>query len=255
MSDATINDTADGSISLEHVSVRYRAHEGGRRSFKQMIVSLGRRDPPLRDFLALSDVSLSISAGEVLGVIGRNGAGKSTLLSVISRILKPAVGKVTVKGQIAPLLSLGAGFDTELSGRENVYLLGALLGFSKRYVDDRYDDIVAFAELNDFIEAPIKAYSSGMLARLGFAIATSAEANILLIDEVLAVGDERFRKKCEDRMRSFRERHMTIVLVSHALPSIIEMATRVVWLDGGRIVADGEPKAVVSQYQEFMARR
>ena len=243
-------------VCLRNVSVRYHAHLGGRRSLKQLVVNLNRHNPqPVQEFWALRDVDLSIAHGEVLGVIGRNGAGKSTLLSVVSRVLKPTHGVVSIRGSLAPLLALGAGFDVELSGRENVYLLGALLGFSRKYIDDRYDDIVAFAEIRDFIEAPLKTYSSGMLARLGFAIATSAEADILLIDEVLAVGDENFRKKCEERIRNYRDRHMTILLVSHAMPTVAEMSTRVVWLDRGRVAGDGDPQTVIRAYQDFMARR
>lgn len=241
------------AIHLEHVAVRYRAHVGRRMSLKALVVSLGQHRQPVRDFWALQDVSLTVTAGEVLGVIGRNGAGKSTLLSILSRVLKPASGTVTVRGSIAPLLSLGAGFDQELTGRENVYLMGALLGYSRRFVAESFDDIVSFAELRDFIHAPIKTYSSGMQARLGFAIATAAEADILLVDEVLAVGDERFRRKCDDRMRAFRDNNTTIVLVSHTLPSVVEMCTRVIWLDRGRIVADGDARTVVEAYQAFMA--
>jgi len=252
MSDAALP-ASNTIIHLDHVTVHYRAHVGKRMSLKAMVVSLGRHRQPVRDFLALQDVNLSVAMGEVLGVIGRNGAGKSTLLSVLSRVLKPATGTVTVRGSIAPLLSLGAGFDQELTGGENIYLMGALLGYSRRYVDEHVDEIVAFAELRDFIHAPIKTYSSGMLARLGFAVATSAEADILLIDEVLAVGDERFRRKCEDRMREFRDNRTTIVLVSHTLPSVVEMCTRVIWLDKGQIVADGDAKTVVETYQAFMA--
>ena len=255
MSNLASNRISGEVVNLRNVSVRYHAHLGGRRSLKQLVVNLNKHNPqPVQEFWALRDVDLSIAHGEVLGVIGRNGAGKSTLLSVVSRVLKPTDGTVSIQGSIAPLLSLGAGFDMELSGRENVYLMGALLGFSRKYIDDRYEDIVAFAEIQDFIEAPLKTYSSGMMARLGFAIATSAEADILLVDEVLSVGDERFRQKCEDRMRSFRERHMTILLVSHAMPTVAEMATRVVWLERGRIAGNGDPHSVIHEYQNFMAR-
>jgi ABC-type polysaccharide/polyol phosphate transport system ATPase subunit len=256
MSNLANNRISGEVVSLRNVSVRYHAHLGGRRSLKQLVVNLNKHNPqPVQQFWALRDINLSIAHGEVLGVVGRNGAGKSTLLSVVSRVLKPTDGTVSIRGSIAPLLSLGAGFDNELSGRENVYLLGALLGFSKKYIDDRYEDIVGFAEIQDFIEAPLKTYSSGMMARLGFAIATSAEADILLVDEVLAVGDERFRKKCEERIRSFRDRRMTILLVSHTLPTVIEMSTRVVWLERGRVMGDGDPQTVVRAYQDFMARR
>ena len=256
MSSLSGNTISGEVVSLRDVAVRYRAHVGGRRSLKSLVVNLGKHTPqPVQQFWALSDINLSIAHGEVLGVVGRNGAGKSTLLSVVSRVLKPTRGIVKVGGSIAPLLALGAGFDVELTGRENVFLLGALLGFSKKYIAERYDDIVDFAEIQDFIDAPLRTYSSGMMARLGFSIATSAEADILLVDEVLAVGDERFRQKCEERIRRFRDRHMTILLVSHDMNKVAEMSTRIVWLERGRIAGDGDPQAVVSAYRDFMARR
>jgi ABC-2 type transport system ATP-binding protein len=255
MSESTAGAPARSVIDLHNVGVRYRTHRGKRRSLKQIVVNLGNSGAQVaQTFWALSDVNLAVQPGEILGVIGRNGAGKSTLLSVVSRVLPPTRGMVTVQGRIAPLLELGAGFDTELSGRENVYLLGALLGFRKSYIDDRFDDIVAFAELQDFIEAPLKTYSSGMSARLGFAVATSSEADILLVDEVLSVGDEAFRKKCEQRIRTFRDRHVTILLVSHVMPTIEEMATRVIWLERGQIVNDGNPAAMISKYRQSLVR-
>jgi ABC-type polysaccharide/polyol phosphate transport system ATPase subunit len=204
---------------------------------------------------ALKRIDLDIDAGEVLGVIGRNGAGKSTLLAVVSGVLEPVAGTVSVRGRIAPLLSLGAAFDNELSGRENVYLNAALLGFTRKEVDERYDEIVAFAEIPDFMEAPFKTFSSGMGARLGFAVATAADADILLVDEVLAVGDENFRRKCEDRIETFRQQHMTIMYVSHQLDTVEEMCTRCIWLEQGHIAADGKPADIVSQYRDFMAGR
>jgi ABC-type polysaccharide/polyol phosphate transport system ATPase subunit len=245
----------DYIIDLRAVSVHYRVPKGRRRSFKQFILHFGQIGQPYEDIWALRDIDLSVAPGEVMGVIGRNGAGKSTLLSVISRVLKPESGTVTVCGRIAPLLALGAGFDPELSGQENVFLNGALLGFSKRTVADRFDSIVDFAELQDFIDAPLKTYSSGMMTRLGFSIATSIEADILLVDEVLAVGDENFRKKCENRIRTFREQNMTIFMVSHDLDTVRDMCTRVIWLEKGHIEANGEPKTVIAQYRAFMAQR
>jgi ABC-type polysaccharide/polyol phosphate transport system ATPase subunit len=243
------------AIRLSGVSVQYRIPKGRkpRMSLKELTVNFGRHNQGFTEVWALKKVNLDIEAGEVVGVIGRNGAGKSTLLAVVSGVLEPVAGTVSVRGRIAPLLSLGAAFDNELSGRENVYLNAALLGFTRREVDARYDEIVAFAEIPDFMEAPFKTFSSGMGARLGFAVATAAEADILLVDEVLAVGDERFRKKCEDRIETFRQQHMTIMYVSHQLETVEKMCTRCIWLEQGQIVAEGKPADVISQYRDFMA--
>lgn len=243
------------AISLHDVSVHYRVPKGRRRSLKHLLVNLGRGGQPYEDFVALRNASLDVQFDERLGVIGQNGAGKSTLLAVISRVLKPSSGTVTVRGRIAPLLALGAGFDPELSGRENIMLNAALLGYSKRQLWQTYDDIVSWAELSDFVEAPLKTYSSGMQMRLGFSIATSSDATILLVDEVLAVGDERFRKKCHDRIADFRQRGMAIVIVSHDMKVILEQCDRVIWLRQGRIEDCGDPAQVTKNYQAFMARR
>lgn len=250
--------TPPGSaIHLSGVSVQYRVPKGRKRrlSLKELTVNLGRYTQGYTDFWALKKIDLDIAEGEVVGVIGRNGAGKSTLLAVISGVLRPVGGMVSVRGRIAPLLSLGAAFDNELSGRENVYLNAALLGFTRREVDERYGDIVAFAEIPDFMEAPFKTFSSGMGARLGFAVATAADADILLVDEVLSVGDEHFRKKCEERIERFRQQHMTIMYVSHQLETVVEICTRCIWLEQGHIVADGKAADVVSRYREFVAGR
>jgi len=247
--------SADPIIDLRGVSVHYRVPKGRRRSFKQFVLHFGQIGQPYEDIWALRDIDLSVAPGEVMGVIGRNGAGKSTLLSVISRVLKPESGTVKVCGRIAPLLALGAGFDPELSGQENIFLNGALLGFTKQAVQERLASIVEFAELQDFIDAPLKTYSAGMMTRLGFSIATSIEADILLVDEVLAVGDENFRRKCENRIRTFRDQHMTIFMVSHDLQTVQDMCTRVIWLEKGRIAASGDPHTVIEQYHDFMAQR
>jgi ABC-2 type transport system ATP-binding protein len=244
-------------VKLSGVSVQYRVPLGKRKrlSLKEIVVQFGHNSRKYSDFFALRDVDLQVQPGEIVGVIGRNGAGKSTLLAVISGVIKPIAGVVTVCGHVAPLLSLGAAFDMELTGRENIYLNAALLGFTRKETDERYDSIVAFSEIQEFIEAPYKTFSSGMGARLGFAVATAAEADVLLVDEVLAVGDVRFRKKCEERIARFRERKMTILYVSHDMETVQEMCTRVIWLERGRIVEDGGPDVVVPHYLEFMERR
>ena len=245
------------AIRLRNISVQYHIPTGHKKrlSMKEITVSLGRNKRAYSDFWALRDVDLTIRSGEIVGVIGRNGAGKSTMLAVVSGVLKPIRGSVEVSGRIAPLLSMGAAFDMELTGRENIYLNAAMLGFSRAEVDQRYDEILAFAELQNFIDAPYKTFSSGMGARLGFSVATSADADIMLVDEILAVGDEHFRRKCEERIASFRQRKVTILYVSHDLKTIQEMCTRTIWLDQGQIVADGAPDDVVAEYMGFMARR
>jgi ABC-type polysaccharide/polyol phosphate transport system ATPase subunit len=179
-----------------------------------------------------------------------NGAGKSTLLKVVARVLRPTIGRVIVRGRVAPLLELGAGFHQELTGQENIYLNGALLGFSHSEMQDKYDQIVDFAELGQFINAPIRTYSSGMYARLGFAVATASEPDVLIVDEVLSVGDEAFQKKCMARIEAFRQRGAAILLVSHSMPMIELMCQRAAWLDHGALKAIGEPLQVIQAYRE-----
>ncbi len=235
-------------IELDGVSVCYRLPKEQIISFKEYAIRwLGRRIT-YHELWALRDFSLSVQPGEVVGVIGPNGAGKSTLLKVIARVLKPTLGRVNVRGRIGPLLELSAGFDPELTGRENVYLCGALLGLSKRDVEHRFDQIVGFAELEDFIDAPLRTYSSGMMARLGFAVVTHVDADILLVDETLTVGDLEFHRKCLARIQRYREEGVAILIVSHDLKTIREMCTRVVWLARGHRQAEGAPDEVVDDY-------
>lgn len=235
-------------VSLEEVSVCYRLPKEYIPSFKEFAIRwLGRR-VAYHEHWGLRDLSLSVSPGEVVGVIGPNGAGKSTLLKVIARVLKPTQGRVRVTGRIGPLIELNAGFDSELTGRENVYLNGAILGLTRRDIDRRFDSIVAFAELEEFIDAPVRTYSSGMLARLGFACVTDSDADILLVDEVLAVGDEAFAHKCLERIRRYREAGAAILLVTHDMNTVRAMCTRAVWLAKGRKQAEGEPNTVVDRY-------
>jgi ABC-type polysaccharide/polyol phosphate transport system ATPase subunit len=205
------------------------------------------------EFWALRDVNLDIDSGEALGIIGPNGAGKSTLLKVIARVLRPTTGRVWVKGRVAPLLEIGAGFHPELTGRENVYLNATLLGHSRPDIDQRLEAIVDFAELWDFIEAPVRTYSTGMVTRLGFAVAAAWEPEILLLDEVLAVGDERFQKKCMERMEEFRRSRKTIIFVSHNLEAVQAICGRACLLSRGRIVEAGDVGRVRDAYAEWVA--
>jgi ABC-type polysaccharide/polyol phosphate transport system ATPase subunit len=243
------------AIELSGVGVRYRLPHGNTRSIKELALLWLRRRTVFDELWALRDVGLSVSRGERLGVIGRNGAGKSTLLQVIARVLAPTTGVVNVRGRVAPLLLLGAGFDPELTGRENVFLNGALLGMRRAEIRARFESIVDFAELHEFVDVPLRAYSSGMAARLGFAVATAAELDVLLLDEVLSVGDEAFEAKCLARMRQFAERGTTMVLVTHDTDDIVEHCTRAIWLQTGQLQADGDPAEVVEVYRQSLVER
>jgi lipopolysaccharide transport system ATP-binding protein len=207
--------------------------------------------PVNEEFWALRDVNFGIYAGEAVGIIGENGSGKSTTLKLISRILEPTSGSVSVRGKVSALLELGTGFHPDLTGRENIFLNGSLLGVPRKEMQQRYESIVDFAELHEFIDTPIKHYSSGMVMRLGFAVAISVNPDILLTDEVLAVGDEAFQRKCLDYIAGLRRRGVTIVFVSHALDAVRSLCRRVIWLDRGRIVADGPSGEVIDRYLAF----
>jgi ABC-type polysaccharide/polyol phosphate transport system ATPase subunit len=204
------------------------------------------------DLLALHQVSLRVKKGEVFGLVGANGAGKTTLLRLVARVMRPTSGRVIVRGRVAPLLAMGAGFHPELTGRENVYLNGTLLGYTRRQVDEFFDWIVDFAELRDFIAAPIRTYSSGMMARLGFAVATAQMPDILIVDEVLSVGDIAFQEKCNARIKEFREQGSSILLVSHDMGSIKNLCGRAAWLNHGEIVHVGPTEDVVQKFEEYM---
>jgi ABC-2 type transport system ATP-binding protein len=232
------------AIEVEDVSKRFRIYREKPTSLKQRVLAGRIR---AEDFWALRDVSFDVPEGETLGLIGHNGSGKSTLLKVIAGILRPSKGVVRQRGRIASLLELGAGFHPELTGRENVYLNASFLGLSGRETDRVYDDIVAFAELEDFMATAVKFYSSGMLVRLGFACAVHVDPDVLLIDEVLAVGDESFQARCLDRVRGFQRDGRTIVLVSHALDQVRSLCDRAVMLDHGRVRTSGDPDEVVRQ--------
>jgi ABC-type polysaccharide/polyol phosphate transport system ATPase subunit len=238
------------TIRLENVGVCYRAPSERIPSIKEYTIRWLQGRIKHREFWALQEVSLSVLRGETMGLIGHNGAGKSTLLKLIARVLRPTSGRVVVYGNVAPLLEFGAGFHPDLTGRENIYLNGAMLGFTHREMDEKFDRIVDFAELWEFIEAPIRTYSSGMTARLGFAVATDIKPDILIVDEALSVGDEAFQRKSGARMEEFREQGATILIVSHTMNTIEEMCHRVAWLHHGRLMALGNPAEVIQLYRQ-----
>ncbi|MBR2698716.1 MAG: ABC transporter ATP-binding protein [Clostridia bacterium] len=229
--------------------MRFRIANDRINSFKEFIVKSLRRQITYRDFYALKHVSFDVRRGEVVGLIGRNGAGKSTLLKVISGILKPTGGRVAVYGNVAPMLELGSGFDMDMTGRENIYLNGAILGYTKEFLDEKYPGIVEFSGIEDFIDVPLRNYSSGMIARLAFSIATVVQPEILIVDEVLSVGDADFRQKSLNRMMELMSGGTTVLYVSHDLKSIREMCTRVVWLDHGEVKMFGDTQAVCDAYE------
>ena len=237
------------AIRVESVSVRYRLPRERIDSIKDYVIRRVKGQLPFDEFWALKSVDLEVRKGETLGVIGPNGAGKSTLLKLIAGVQRPTTGRVWVKGRVAPLLQLGAGFDSELTGRENVFLNGTILGFRESDIARRFDRIVDFAGIRDFIDVPLRTYSSGMVARLGFAIATDVQPDVLILDEVLSVGDEDFQRKSAARIREMRANGDAIVLVSHALGSVRALCHRVAWLDHGRLCAVGPTEEIVEQYR------
>ena len=239
----------DFDIILQDVTVCYRVPGERVRSFKEYAIQLLQGKNKMRSFMALDHISLKIKAGEIFGVIGRNGAGKSTLRKVISRVLIPTGGRVITLGRVYPLLQLGAGFHPELTGRENIYLNGTLLGHSRSEIEEKYQDIVDFSEIADFINAAVRTYSSGMQARLGFAVASAWQPEILILDEVLSVGDVAFQQKCQKRMREFRDNGTTTVIVSHSPETIASLCERALWLDKGKIAALGKSDKITQIYK------
>jgi ABC-2 type transport system ATP-binding protein/lipopolysaccharide transport system ATP-binding protein len=240
----------ESTISIDSVSLSYRLAKQRIPSFKDYAIHWLKGALTYESFWALTDVSFEIARGESVGIVGRNGAGKSSLLKIIAGVLPPTKGKVRVAERIAPILELGTGFDFELTGRENIHLNALLLGWSRREIAEREEAIVEFAELGQFIDAPLRAYSTGMFARLGFAIATAWHPDILILDEVFAAGDAAFTLKCEERIREFRKAGVTILLVSHAAYLVTETCDRCLWLDKGKLRADGPSVDVVRQYYD-----
>jgi ABC-type polysaccharide/polyol phosphate transport system ATPase subunit len=242
------------AVEIEALSVRYRVPFEVIVSLKEYAIRKVQRRIQENELLALDDVNLTVQRGERIGVIGPNGAGKSTLFKVIARVRRPSSGRVVVRGKVAPLLELGFGFHGELSGRENIILLGTLMGFSRREMLARTPGIAEFSELGPFLDSAIRTYSTGMSARLAFSVATDVDPDILLVDETLSVGDERFAAKCKLRMANFRERGKTILLVSHSLSDIRESCQRALWVSDGRLVKDGPAGEVCDAYHEWSAR-
>lgn len=245
--------TIDPVICLDDVSVRYRVPSERVNTFKEYMIRWIQRKISKRDFWALHHVNLSIHKGEVFGLVGRNGAGKSTMLKIIARVLRPTIGRVRVTGYVVPLLELGAGFHPELTGRENIFLNGSMLGYTRTQMEEKFPRIVAFSELGEFIESPVRTYSSGMWARLGFAIAVDDRPDILIVDEILGVGDEAFQRKCAARIDEYREQGATILLVSHNAALIDTMCQRAAWLEKGELRTVGSPKEVLEQYHQNQA--
>ncbi len=239
----------DVLVKVENVKIKFNLGKENIAGIKEYLIKLIRKELFFQEFWALKGVSLEIKKGEVFGILGFNGAGKSTLLKVIAGVLKPTEGKVITKGKIAPLIELGAGFDMELTARENIYLNGAILGHSKRFLDEKFNEIVEFAELQEFLDVPLKNYSSGMVARIAFAIATIVDPDILIVDEILSVGDYKFQEKCKQKIEKMMKNGVTIIMVSHSIEQIKEMCTRAILLDHGNKVILDEVLEVVKIYE------
>ena len=245
----TMNDCI---IDVNNVTVRFNMASERIDNLKEYFVKLVKHELMFKEFFALKDVSFKVNRGEAWGLIGTNGSGKSTLLKAICGIFQPYKGSINTYGSISPLIELGAGFDGDLTATENIYLNGAVLGHSKKFMKEHFDEIVDFAELWDFLDMPIKNYSSGMAARLGFAIATVVRPDILICDEVLAVGDIAFQEKCEKRMNEMRASGTTLLYVSHSMKSVLEVCDHALWIDKGEVKMKGNAKCVCDEYLDFV---
>ncbi|PPK83533.1 ABC-2 type transport system ATP-binding protein [Lacrimispora xylanisolvens] len=240
----------DVIIDVSGISMMFNLSNEKIDNIKEYVIKFLKRELMFNEFWALKDVSFSIKKGESVGLVGLNGSGKSTMLKVIAGVMKPTKGKVLVNGTIAPLIELGAGFDTDLSARENIYLNGAMLGFSKKQMNEKFNEIMDFAELWEFVDVAIKNFSSGMLARLGFSIATASRPDILIVDEILAVGDYKFQQKCEERINKMIEDGTTIVMVSHSIDQVKRICKKAVWLESGKVRMYGDADYVCQEYQQ-----
>lgn len=238
-------------IEVDNVSMRFNLSKEKHESFKEYFLAMAKGRLQFDEFFALQDVSLTVEPGDFYGLVGLNGSGKSTLLKVISGVYKPSKGKVKVNGTIAPLIELGAGFDMDLTARENIYLNGTVLGYTPKYIDSKFEEIVEFSELRDFLDVPLKNYSSGMVARIAFAIATITKPDILIADEILSVGDFLFQEKCEKRMQQLMSGGTTVILVSHSIEQVERMCNKVAWLDHGHLRMNGPVEEVCAAYKKF----
>lgn len=239
-------------ISVEHVDMVFNIANQQLNSLKEYAIALMRRQLFYKEFKALNDININIYPGDVYGIVGTNGSGKSTLLKIIAGVLEPTNGTCTINGTIAPLIELGAGFDPELTARENVYLNGALLGYNKKFIDENFDSIVEFAEVADFVDMPLKNYSSGMIARIAFAIATATTPDILVVDEALSVGDFRFQEKCENRIQELVQGHgTTLLFVSHSIEQVERVCKQAVWIEKGHMRMQGTVEEVCEAYKQI----
>lgn len=240
----------NNAVEISNVSMKFNMAKEKVDSIKEYLIKFFKRQLFFEEFMALSDINITIERGEVFGLIGLNGCGKSTLLKIISGIYKPYTGSVKVNGTIAPLIELGAGFDMDLTARENIYLNGSVLGYSKEYINDKFDEIVDFTELHQFVDVPMKNFSSGMVARVGFAIATVTKPDILIVDEILSVGDFLFQEKCEKRISDLMSGGTTVIIVSHSIDQIKRLCDRVAWIEKGKIKMIGETQEICDLYTQ-----
>ncbi len=239
----------ENAVELHDIEMHFNMSKEKLDSLKEFFLKLAKRQLMYEDFVALDKVSCEIKKGDVFGIVGLNGCGKSTTLKIISGILKPTKGTVEVDGVIAPLIELGAGFDLDLTARENIYLNGSVLGYSKKFMDSKFDEIVEFSEMRDFLDVPMKNYSSGMVARIGFAIATVTTPDILIVDEILAVGDFLFQQKCEERINKMMQNDTTVIIVSHSIDQIERLCNHCMWLEKGKVKMIGDAKTVCEAYR------
>lgn len=242
------------TVEVKDVSVRYAMYNDHIKDLKEFLIKRVTGQLQKEYFWALKNISFSLNTGDILGIVGRNGAGKSTMLKVVSGIFKPYSGQVIHNGNVVPMLELGAGFDMNLTGKENVYLNGAILGYSKEFIDQKYDEIIDFADIGQFINSPLRNYSSGMIARLAFSVATVVEPEILIVDEVLSVGDATFVKKSYDRMMSLMHSGTTVLFVSHSTDMVREICNRAIWLEKGELLADGDSHSICNEYESFIQK-
>ncbi len=240
------------ALKVDDVSMKFNLSKEKVDNFKDYVIKMIKRELRYNEFWALQNVSFTINQGDRVGILGLNGAGKSTLLKVIAGVFKPTSGTVTKNGKIAPLLELGAGFESQYTGAENIYLYGAVLGYTKEFIDQKFDEIVKFSELQKFINVPVKNYSSGMRSRLGFAIATAVEPEILILDEVLSVGDAKFKKKSEKKVMNMFDSGVTVLFVSHSLAQVKRLCNKAMILDKGKLIAYGDIEEIAAQYEEMI---